>query len=277
MDLIFSSDAATYDPTYFYDASHTISMSTISAVNGDIENIITALVDSDVTVTLSLTVNDIEVWTHAWDAAGFDISPAVPIVIGDTVKLSATWTGATYTYVYEYLSTTKSGWTATGFSGDDSWAITFYGTLSGLDKATNPTPANGATDISKHLAQLSWECAGSYDSFDIYLDDGILGTSDLIASGVTDLFLNLTPTLLDGIGGIFIWGQQYFWRVDTVYGASTVTGTEWDFTTESITHYPQPNNGATDSEAEADPTKRNILKQIKRFIVASGNGIWIGE
>jgi hypothetical protein len=89
-------------------------------------------------------------------------------------------------------------------------------------KATNPSPADGATDVG-FSEKLTWEIddTGTY-TYDIYF-----GTESPPPSAGT----GLTEKTHDP-GGL-TYDTTYYWRVDTNGEAGTATGDEWSFTTRS--------------------------------------------
>ncbi len=95
-------------------------------------------------------------------------------------------------------------------------------------KATNPNPANGATDVATN-ADLSWNGgsliasgeANSY-TYDVYF--GTSASPPLAAGGITSTTYD--PGTMDS-------ATMYYWRVDTSDGSQTTTGDVWSFTTES--------------------------------------------
>ncbi|MCP4230182.1 MAG: hypothetical protein GY771_08535 [bacterium] len=95
-------------------------------------------------------------------------------------------------------------------------------------KASNPSPADGATDVSVE-ADLGWSGgslafsgeAGTY-TYDLYF--GTSTTPPLVASGLTSSTYD--PGAMNN-------AVTYYWRVDTKSGGQTTTGDVWSFTTET--------------------------------------------
>ncbi|MBA7636855.1 hypothetical protein ES703_44483 [subsurface metagenome] len=87
-------------------------------------------------------------------------------------------------------------------------------------QASNPHPADGATDVSK-TADLSWTAGSRAPSHDVYF--GTTNPPPFIG--------NQTATIFDP--GTMTISTTYYWRIDEVgpYGGTT-TGTVWSFTTE---------------------------------------------
>ena len=135
----------------------------------------------------------------------------------------------------------------------------------------NPTPSDMGTGISRFTSTLTWDYTlGEGETLDVYFrefGDGYSKIAEAIEVNSASVLVEF-PKLN--------WGTTYLWRVDVNRADETVdAGTEWQFTTESFTYYPQVNAGAED--ADTDPTKRNMMASIRRLVVASDNGIWIGE
>ncbi len=95
-------------------------------------------------------------------------------------------------------------------------------------KATNPNPANGATDVAVNT-DVTWN-GGSLllsGEAETYTYDVYFGTSASppgVASGIT-------ATTYDP--GTLNTASTYYWRVDTNNGSQTTMGDLWSFTTET--------------------------------------------
>ena len=115
-------------------------------------------------------------------------------------------------------------------------------------KASNPYPANGATDVSPNVI-LSWDYPYGYISptFDVYL-----GTN-------FDAVYNAKPSDPEYVGNVgrnqyhpfgpLDLGETYYWRADTVVPLSRHKGDVWSFTTISgpaKATNPYPADGAAD-------------------------------
>ena len=83
-----------------------------------------------------------------------------------------------------------------------------------LSEAINPTPADGATSVDINPT-LSWDSSPQVISAKVYLDGAFMGVSD-----------NGSYT-----AGTLQPETVYTWRVDDTDGNTTMTGTEWSFTT----------------------------------------------
>jgi hypothetical protein len=88
-------------------------------------------------------------------------------------------------------------------------------------KATNPAPADGATDLPITV-DLSWTAGTEASSRDVYF-----GTS--ASPGAAELIGNQTWTTHDP--GVLQAGVTYYWRVDETNSLGTATGDVWSFTT----------------------------------------------
>jgi hypothetical protein len=105
----------------------------------------------------------------------------------------------------------------------DIWAFTTPGA------ACVPQPANGAVDV-EHTTILTWTPAETADSHNVYF-----GTDrDAVESATTDSPEYKGNRALGSESydpGQLVWETSYHWRVDAVYGANTVKGLVWSFTT----------------------------------------------
>ena len=111
------------------------------------------------------------------------------------------------------------------------------------EKAINPTPADGSTNIEtdptadpaeQHIL-LQWEPGDEDyppDSYMVYVGGGVW----------FDEGIPTTVPYLDYSGKIY--GPSTTWRVDSIYGETTIEGDEWTFTPSSFfeTTYTVPNS-----------------------------------
>jgi hypothetical protein len=112
---------------------------------------------------------------------------------------------------------------ATNAAGDITWLqpVIVGGAGGGLPgKASNPSPANGATGVST-TATLSWTAGVDANSHDVYF--GTVNPPPFIQ--------NQTATTYNP--GTMASGTTYYWRIDEKNGKGTTTGTLWSFTTQS--------------------------------------------
>ncbi len=93
-----------------------------------------------------------------------------------------------------------------------------------VEAATDPNPANGATDVSNNLAQLSWTNGAGALSNELYwgTDPGNL---TLVQSGSL-------ATSWDITGGPLQYSATYYWRVSEIGDTCNQNGAIWSFTTE---------------------------------------------
>ncbi len=107
------------------------------------------------------------------------------------------------------------------------------------DPATNPNPADGATNQSIDV-DLTWSAGSGATSHDVYF--GTPSSPPFVQ--------NQTGTTFDP--GTMANSTTYYWRIDEVNAQGTTTGSVWSFTTEAATpppgqaSNPNPADGATD-------------------------------
>ncbi len=92
-------------------------------------------------------------------------------------------------------------------------------------KATNPSPANGATNVATN-ATLSWTAGSDATSHDVYFGTASPGTFQG----------NQTATTYNP--GTLALSTTYYWRIDEKNVTGTTTGDVWSFTTTSIAAAP---------------------------------------
>ncbi len=105
-------------------------------------------------------------------------------------------------------------------------------------KATNPSPANGAIDVSINPS-LSWSNGGGATSYNVYLGTNNPPTNIMNGTNQSGTTCNL---------GMLAYGTTYYWRIDSVNSAGTTTGDLWQFTT-----VPQPTVATPTFNPDAGP------------------------
>jgi len=141
------------------------------------------------------------------------------------------------TTYYWRIDEVNAGGTTTG----TVWSFTTIVAAPGA--ASNPSPANSATNVSV-TTDLSWSAGSGATSRDVYF-----GTSSPGASQG-----NQTATTFDT--DTMTNNTTYYWRIDEINAAGTTTGTVWSFTTivaaPSAASNPNPANSATDVSITTD-------------------------
>ncbi|MBL0063069.1 MAG: T9SS type A sorting domain-containing protein [bacterium] len=157
--------------------------------------------------------------------------------------------------------------------------------------ATNPTPANNASNVPVILTQLSWTAAEFAEDYDIYWGQ----TEPLEFIGPAE-----GPSF--SMFGQLAHSRTYMWRVDARNITGTTTGEIWSFTTEAVNAahdelvanefslgeaYPNPFNSSvrinlnipTESQATVsifDQTGRlvsTLLDNARETAISSWNGM----
>lgn len=90
------------------------------------------------------------------------------------------------------------------------------------DKATQPSPANGATNVAQNVL-LSWLQGSNALSHNIYF-----GTTPVFRTNDTNTTFAPGPLAMN---------TTYYWRVDEMKSSGVVTGDVWSFTTRSVNLY----------------------------------------
>ena len=124
-----------------------------------------------------------------------------------------------------------------------------YGTTTGAlpGKATNPNPADEATDVSIN-ADLSWTAGRNTMSHDVYF-----GTDSTPDIGEFQGNQKATTYDLDTLE----YNTTYYWRIDEINSYGTTAGDVWSFTTVAgdppgKATNPNPPDEATDVSINAD-------------------------
>ena len=113
------------------------------------------------------------------------------------------------------------------------------------EKAINPYPSNGATNLG-WAVNPSWENGGGATSYKVYF-----GTNQSPDDG--EYKGEQTSTLYEP--GTLAGNTTYYWRIDAVNSSGTTTGDVWHFTTFGLPEKPinpNPVNGATNIDVNAD-------------------------
>ena len=113
--------------------------------------------------------------------------------------------------------------TVFGTPNDDKFAVRFYlaPAASGPDKATNPSPTNGAANTDGCFdRRLSWTGDASADYHEVFIGSS---SGNLTTLGTTTNDYLVVPEVN------FPKDTVVYWRVDTTEGEDTTTGDEWNF------------------------------------------------
>lgn len=88
-------------------------------------------------------------------------------------------------------------------------------------KAVNPSPENGASEVSTVGTSLSWDAGGLTEAFDVYLgaSPGSMTKVSSAQAGTTYVPSTLMPS------------STLYWRVDSIAYGKTTTGDTWSFAT----------------------------------------------
>jgi hypothetical protein len=174
-------------------------------------------------VSLTQDIN----WTAGSGATSRDVyfgavNPPVTKVIADGTALTYdTGTMATSTTYYWRVDEKNAGGTTTG----TVWSFTTVPPAPG--QAGNPTPTNGATNVSL-IQDISWTAGSGATSHDVYF-----GTANPPPFIVNQADTTYDIGTMDAI-------TTYYWRIDEKNAGGTTTGSVWSFTTLDATP-PAPN------------------------------------
>jgi len=127
------------------------------------------------------------------------------------------------------------GGTTTG----DVWSFTTESAGGPPGQASNPDPADTATDVSITI-DLSWTAGSEATSHDVYF-----GTSSPGSFQGNQTETTFDPATLNN-------DETYFWRIDELNTYGTTTGTVWSFTTESAPTPPGQATNPNPADTETD-------------------------
>jgi hypothetical protein len=178
--------------------------------------------------TANTYLNGGTITTHDFSmtsSSRIDITNGKLIIDSDVTGTIATYIGNGWITGYGLASNVRYDYNITTLNKTTVWAV-------GFNKAADPSPANGASNVAK-TTTLSWTAGTGAVSHDVYF-----GTTN-----PPSFQNNQTATTFDP--GVLDFNTTYYWRIDEVNGPNTVTGDLWSFTTVSgQAKNPDPANGA---------------------------------
>ena len=174
----------------------------------------------------------------------FNMTGGVNLVSGTSYAivinaLSANPTATGFTNVF-YSNTAITGGLIFSNDGESSWDTTYFATLdcnfrtykpdAAPTKATNPSPADDATDEDFSGLELSWDDGGGSDTYNVYI-----GKTGTLTTPVSSAQVGTTyTTTMAELAVLFDVGddpieQKIYWRIDSTNDVDTTTGDEWNF------------------------------------------------
>lgn len=149
-------------------------------------------------------------------------------------------------------------------SQDRSVTVEFVAVPAG--KATNPSPANGATGQERNV-QLAWTAGAATISHDVYF-----GTNPTPGAG--QFQRNQSATTFDP--GLLQYNTTYYWRIDEVNISGTTTGDVWSFTVKPLpapgqATLPSPADGATGVPPNATLSWTPGTEAVDQFVYFGTN------
>jgi hypothetical protein len=148
------------------------------------------------------------------------------------------------------------------------------GQASGGDKASNPSPANGAVNVEPNVV-LHWSPGTHAALHDVYL--GTVFNDVNNATVISPVYKGRQASTTYNPGGLAL-GTTYYWRIDEVNSPTIWKGDVWSFTTISI---GQLHNQALDYLFAHPPKESNeilitledyraVIGVLKNFMVEVG-------
>jgi len=139
--------------------------------------------------------------------------------------------GSDYQWAYELVGTDIDDNAAITVTADyelmfaDNFGVRTYITPSGYDKATNPTPADDATEVDWSTPTLDWD--GTGDTYDVYISTSTpFIASDLVAEEISASTYTLSTEQKNNFADC---DSKLYWRVDSIKDGNTTSGDTWNF------------------------------------------------
>ena len=184
----------------------------------------------------------------------FDMAATV-LAAGTSYVFTITTNGGTYPTDYIYVRATLGNPYANGSSSyyTDSWhangTYDLGGTLRSAGahaKATNPTPANAATEVDFATPTLDWDGTGDTYTVWIATAGGGFIASDIVATDIVATTYTLTTAQKAKFTGL---SDVLYWRVNSTADGSELTGDTWTFDPRpGKASAPTPANAGSDIE-----------------------------
>ena len=145
-----------------------------------------------------------------WDSGGYDFAYDITITdAGDVGALTPTGTSQ------------RSG----GSGSDKGLGVRTYLTVDSPSKATNPTPADEATEVDWSTPTLDWD--GTGDTYTVYIATATpFVASDKVAEDIAVTTYTLSTEQKNDFADS---DSILYWRVDSTKDGSTLTGDTWSF------------------------------------------------
>lgn len=172
-------------------------------------------------------------------------------------------------YIYWRVNTKTYGGTTTG----DVW---WFDPTPGA--ATNPTPSDTTTNVSIEQSRLYWDGGKLYQTFDVYIDDELVGADE-------------TTEYYD-LNDLENWPLSYYttytWHVMTKNLNGSTDSASWTFTT-APRRAPYPSYTLIDGGSGLGPTQGgvlgtdfewtglNFMATVNKLVVAANNKIWVSD
>ncbi|MHC4739491.1 MAG: beta strand repeat-containing protein, partial [Planctomycetota bacterium] len=190
-----------------------------------------------------VTVDAVLSWTAGSGATSHDVyfgSTSPGAFQGNQTQTSFDPGTLSYNITYYWrIDEVNAGGTTTG----NVWSFTTEAAPQPPGQATNPSPADSATNVSIN-ADLSWTAGSGSTSSDVYFGTSSPGSFQG----------NQTATTFDT--GTMANNTTYYWRIDEINADGTTTGNVWSFTTivaaPAQATNPAPSNSATDVSINAN-------------------------
>ncbi len=155
---------------------------------------------------------------------GTDSTPDLTEFIGSQATMTYTPAAltASTTYYWKVIPENATGHTADG--DVTTWSFTTTADATIPTQATAPSPADGATSVSRAATTLSWTTGADAANHKVYF--GTDSSPDSTEYKNTQTGTTYRPGMLQ-------WNTTYYWRIDEVAadGVTITPGTVWSFTT----------------------------------------------
>jgi regulation of enolase protein 1 (concanavalin A-like superfamily) len=222
----------------------------------------TALVGVEYAVALTAKGYSVEA-KFPWDTINAGIPPQIGDLVGWEVHVNNnTGTGSGRTNQIAWLTTNSDCWS------NPSHYMTVALVAGSSESAASPIPEDGATDVPRDTAALSWTAGQYAATHNVYFGTTFADVNSASFSNPKGVLVSQGQAVTTyALKAPLAYGQTYYWRVDEINAppdSSVYAGGVWSFTVEPYGYVVKPVN------ATASSSMTNVMGPTKTI---DGSGL----